>query len=189
MSENGSIQPLTEKSVRAIQFKLAVYLLGEGSELILFWATLAKFWSSSGHKMAETRGFRPLCEKCSCNSIQNWGAHLLGTCWELIRFWVTLAKFWPSSGQKITENGFRSLSQKYSSNTFKLGVYTYPVSVQHWFAFRPHWRNDWKWWFPIIIWKMIHAIQFKLGVYSYWVSVQNWLAFGLLRSEGSQGVL
>ena len=30
-----------------------VHLLGECSELIRFWATLAKFWPSSGHKMTE----------------------------------------------------------------------------------------------------------------------------------------
>ena len=37
-----------------------VQLLGECSELIRFWATLAKFWPSSGHKMTENGGFRPL---------------------------------------------------------------------------------------------------------------------------------
>ena len=40
-----------------------VHLLGECSELILFWATLAKFWPSCGHKMTEDSDLRPLSEK------------------------------------------------------------------------------------------------------------------------------
>ena len=39
-------------------------------------------------------------------------------------------------------------------------------------------RNDWKWWFPTIIWKSIHTIQIKLGMDTYWLSVQNWFTFG-----------
>ena len=40
-----------------------VHLLGECSESICFWATLAKFGPSSGHKMTENCGFRPLSGK------------------------------------------------------------------------------------------------------------------------------
>ena len=39
-----------------------VHLLGECSELIRFWATLAKFWPSSGQKMTENGDFRPFYE-------------------------------------------------------------------------------------------------------------------------------
>ena len=45
-----------------------VHLLGECSEFIRFWATFAKFWASSGHKITENGGFQPLSEKVS-----SWG--------------------------------------------------------------------------------------------------------------------
>ena len=72
-------------------------------------------------------------KKYSHHPIQTCSVHLLGGCSELIRFWATFATF----------------SQ-----------------------------NDWKGWFPTLIWKSIHAIQFKLGVYTYLVSVQNWFVIG-----------
>ena len=40
-------------------------LLGEFSELICFWTTLAKLWPSSCHKMTENGGFWPISEKVS----------------------------------------------------------------------------------------------------------------------------
>ena len=40
-----------------------VYIMRECSELTHFWATLAKFWPSIGHKMSENSGFRPLSEQ------------------------------------------------------------------------------------------------------------------------------
>ena len=40
-----------------------VHLFGECSELIRFWAMLAKFWHYRGQKMAENGGFQPLSEK------------------------------------------------------------------------------------------------------------------------------
>ena len=46
-----------------------VQLLGECSELICCLATLTKFRPSSGHKMTENGGFRPLFEK-SIHAIQ-----------------------------------------------------------------------------------------------------------------------
>ena len=111
-----------------------------------------------------------------CASVQNW-----------LTFWPCWSNFGPSSGHKMTENGcFRSLFEKafkqYNSNL---------VCTLIWRVFRIvlffghvgqilalQWpSNDWKWWFPTIIWKSIHAIQFKLVVYTYWVSVQNWFVF------------
>ena len=72
----------------------------------LLLVTLVKFWPSSGHKMTENGGFRPLSErKYSYKAIQTLCAHLLDECSELICIWTTLAKFWPSSHHKITENG------------------------------------------------------------------------------------
>ena len=69
---------------------------------------------------------------------------------------------------------------------FKLGVYTYCVSVQNWFAFGPRWpnfgplvaTNYLNWWFLTVIWKIIHTIKFKLSVYTCRVSVHNWFGFG-----------
>ena len=131
-----------------------LHLLGECSELIRFWATLAKFWPSSGHKITENGGFRSL----SCNPIQTWCVHLLGECPELIRFLATLKSI--------------------HAIQFKLDVCTYWVSVQNWFAFWPLWQN----FGPLVAtkWlkmKSIHVIQFKLDVCTYWVSVQKWFAF------------
>ena len=40
-----------------------LHALGECSELIDFWALLAQFWPSNGHKMAKNGGFRLLSEK------------------------------------------------------------------------------------------------------------------------------
>ena len=40
-----------------------VYLLGECSQFFRFWAKLAKFWPSRGHKMPENVGFWPISEK------------------------------------------------------------------------------------------------------------------------------
>ena len=61
---------------------------------------------------------------------------LLGECSKLIHFWATLAKFWPSSGHKMTENWWFPTIIVKSIHTIqcKLGVYTYWVSVQNWFA-------------------------------------------------------
>ena len=38
-----------------------VHFLDECSELIRFWDTLAKFWSSSGNEMTENGRFWPIC--------------------------------------------------------------------------------------------------------------------------------
>ena len=45
------------------RYHWCVHLLGESSELIHFWAMLAKCWPSSGRKMTESFGFGPLSEK------------------------------------------------------------------------------------------------------------------------------
>ena len=55
-----------------------VHLLGECSELIRFWATLAKFCPSSGHKMTEYGGFRPLFEKVFTEYNSNLVCTLIG---------------------------------------------------------------------------------------------------------------
>ena len=89
-----------------------VHLLGECSQLICFLATLTKFRPSSGHKMTENGGFRPLSDKVFTQSNSNL-LHLLGECTELICFLAMLAKFCPSSGHKITKKGgVQPLSEK-----------------------------------------------------------------------------
>ena len=40
-----------------------LHLLGQCAELISFWSTFAMFWLSSGRKMTENGGLRPLSEK------------------------------------------------------------------------------------------------------------------------------
>ena len=59
------------------------HLCGERSELNLLLATLTKFWRSSGHKMTETGGFRPLSEKVLTKSNSN-------LVWKLI-FWIEMS--------------------------------------------------------------------------------------------------
>ena len=65
------------------------HLLGECSELIRVWATLAQFWPSCGQK--DWKCVKMLVsdhhlKKHSCNPIQTWFVHLLGECSELILF-------------------------------------------------------------------------------------------------------
>ena len=57
-----SDQYLKRYSRNPIQAK-HVHSLGECSELICFLVTLAKFWPSSGHRIIENCGFRPISEK------------------------------------------------------------------------------------------------------------------------------
>ena len=137
-----------------------------GHGLIWWHCVCDQFWPSCGQKNMTENGSKlwflkmvvsdHYLKKYLRNPIQTWCLHLLGECSELICFLATVAKFWPSSGQKRTENGgFRPLSEKVfmQSNSilvftligwvfriqFKLGVYTYWVSVQKWFAFWPCW--------------------------------------------------
>ena len=158
---------LKKYSCKLIQTR-CVHLLGECSELIPFWATYAKLWPSSGHKMTENSVSYHNLKKCSCNPIQTSTGHLLGENSELIHFGTTLAKYLPSSDLKMSEKSIYAIQ-------FKHCVYTYWVSFQNWFALGHvgpilalYWpQNDLKWWFPTIIWKSIETIQFKLVVYTY----------------------
>ena len=150
-----------------------VHLLGECSELIRFWATLAKFWPLNDWKCS----FPTIIWK-SIHAIQfePWCVHLLGEYSELIRFWDTLTKFWPSSGHKMTENGrFQPLPEKlFTQFNSKLmctlieWVFRTDSLLGHVgqiLAFK-YPKNYWKWWFSTIIWKNIHGIQFKHDVYT-----------------------
>ena len=63
MGQNVGLWPLSQKySHNPIQ-TCGVHLLGECSEFIHYWATLAKFWLSCHQKITENGGFRPLSEK------------------------------------------------------------------------------------------------------------------------------
>ena len=88
-----------------------MHLLGQCSELINFWVTLAQFWPSSGQKwlrIGQNVGFRPLSQKVFTQSSS-----------ELICFWAMLDQFWPSSGQKImTENGSKLLVSNHYQKTY-----------------------------------------------------------------------
>ena len=84
-----------------------LHLLGECSELIHFWAMLAKFGP-----LVATRCLKMVIPDCflkkySCKAIQTWCLHILGECSQLIHFWTTLAEFWPSSGQKNHAIGWK----------------------------------------------------------------------------------
>ena len=147
-----------------------VHLLGECSELIRFWATMAKFLPFSGQKMTHYP------KKYSCNPIQTWSVHLLGYFSYLIWFWATLAKFWPSSGRKMAANGgFWLLSEK----VFRQGNSNLVSTLVGWGftanSFLGHvgrilallWqKNDWKWWFSTTASWTIHSAQLILGVYT-----------------------
>ena len=71
-------------------FRLCVQLLGECSELIRFWATLAKFWPSSSHNMTVNGGFRPLSEKYH-DLFQTWCSDWLEGSSQNILFLATWA--------------------------------------------------------------------------------------------------
>ena len=169
---------------------LCIHLLDLFSEIICFWAMLAKFWPSSDHNMIEMVVSDHYLKQYSRNPIRTWCVHLLGECSELICFLDILAKFWPSSGHKMTENGgFRPLSKKVfkesnSNLVCALAGWVFRIDALFGHVGRIlalYWpQNDCKWWFPTIFWKSIHTIQFKLGVYTYCVSVQNWFTLGLV---------
>ena len=91
-----------------------VRLLGKCSELICFWAMLAKFWPSRGQKITENCGFWPLSGKVFMQSNSNLVCtHIRWVYRNDLLFLAMLAKFWPSSGDKMTENdGFQPLFEK-----------------------------------------------------------------------------
>ena len=153
-----------------------VHLLGDCSDLISFWDTLAKFWPSIGQKIIQIWSkwwFPTIIWKC--NSIQTWCVHFLGDCSGLICFRATLTTFLPSSGQKITKNGgFRPLHYKVfmqcNSNLVSalLGLIfrndSLLATLAKFCPFSCHKMTE-KMWFPTIIWKSVHAIHIKLSVY------------------------
>ena len=103
LTENGSKYwfptIVKKKNIHTIQFKLVVYIFWVSVQnLICLWATLAKFWPPSGHKMTENGAFLPSSEKVfiQCNS------NLVCT---LIK-WVAridsiLGPHWPSFGTLV----------------------------------------------------------------------------------------
>ena len=61
------------------------------------------------------------------------------------------------------------------------------VSVQKWLGFGSHLdqfrlssgkKDNWKWWFPTIIWKIIDSIHVALSVYTHLVSLHIWFYSG-----------
>ena len=68
---------LEEFSRKPIQ-TCCLHLLSECSEFICFLPTLAKFWSSSGHKVTEMGGFWPLSEIVFMQSNSNVVCTLIG---------------------------------------------------------------------------------------------------------------
>ena len=112
-----------------------VHLLGQCSEMIHpCWPNFGPLVATKWLKVVV---FNHYLKKYSCNPIQTCCVLLLGESSELIRFRAMLAIFWPFSSHKMTENGMAISDwylKKYSLNQFKLGMYTYWVSVQNWFA-------------------------------------------------------
>ena len=78
-----------------------IHLLSKCSELIHFWATLAKFRPSSGQKLLEndSKWFSTIIRKnYSLNPNETWCIHLFGESSEMILFWVMLTPFQPPGG-------------------------------------------------------------------------------------------
>ena len=115
MCQNGGFRPLSENVLLNLIQTWGIHLLGECSEMIRFWATLAQFWPSSGQKKwkwIEMVISDHYLKKYSHNPTQTWCVHLLGECSKLVRFWAALTKFWSSSAHKMTANGgFQSISE------------------------------------------------------------------------------
>ena len=85
-----------------------VHLLGECSELICFWAMLAKFWPSSGHKMNQICGFWLLSEKV----FTQYNSNLVSTLVWWVHNWFAFGPCWSNLGplvakklMKLGENG------------------------------------------------------------------------------------
>ena len=179
------------KKYSHIQIQIcSVHLLGERSEIIPLRPTLIQFLPSSGKnylKWVIVVNSDRYLKTYLHNPIQTLCAHLLFECSESIRFGPCWPNFDPPEATKWLKMVVPDHCLKNShAIQFKLGVYTYWVSVQNWIAFGPCWPNydplvatEWlNWWLLTVVWKSIHAIQFKLCVYTYWVSVQNWSTFG-----------
>ena len=135
---------LKKYSPNSIQTR-CVHLLGECSQLICFWAMLAKFWACSGHKMTENGGFRPSSEKVFPQSDSNLVCTL--TVW-VFRIDLLLGWRWPNHGPLMLQNDWKLLFPTifWKCNhaiQFKLGAYTYWLSLQNWFAFGPRWPTFW----------------------------------------------
>ena len=99
-----------------------IHLFGEYSELICFWVTLAKFWRSSGHKMTENGGFRPLSEK-TFDAIQfKFGVY---TYWVSVQNWFTFWSCWPIFDALLATKWLKLVVsdcylKKYSSNPIQI---------------------------------------------------------------------
>ena len=123
---------LKDYSCNSIQ-TWCVHPLCECSESIHFWAMLAKFWPSSGRRMTDNGGFRPLSEKVFMQSNSNlvWIFK-----WMIVQNWLAFGTGWPNFGPLVATKwikigGFWLLSEKvftqYNSNlvsTFVGRVFT-----------------------------------------------------------------
>ena len=120
--------------------------MGECSEWICFWATLASVWPSSGHKMIGNGGFRPLSEKVFMQSIFKLGVHTYSGRHEhfyhlalimILAIFLYIAyvcnEFFTHPHGIFTHLGRVDVD-------FFLPL-TYWLSVQNWFAFGPCWPN------------------------------------------------
>ena len=111
-----------------------VHLFRDSSEMIWFWATLAKVWTTVGLKITENGCVRPLSAKLACVLI-GWVSRtdsLLGR----------VGPISASSGQNDRKWWFPTISGKTDrSIQLKFVVYTYLVSLKKLFNFGPRWPN------------------------------------------------
>ena len=126
-----------------------VHLLSECSELIRLWATMTKFWSSSGRKITESDVFRQLSEKVWTQSNRNLVCALIRWMFRIVRFWATLAIFvalyWPQNYWKWWFPIFIWKSTIIWNNDysiyFKHGGHIGWMSLHEWFHFLLHRPN------------------------------------------------
>ena len=151
-----------------------VHKLGECSELIHFWATLAKFWSSNCHKMTENGGFQPSSEEVSTQSNSNLVYTFLGWVFQIDPLLghdgQILALWWPNNNLNWW---FPTVFWKsILTIQFKLGFYTCWSSVHIWSAFEPRWPNLG----PLVATKWLKMVCFRplseklLNLFQTWCS-------------------
>ena len=134
---------------------------------------LPKFSPSSGHKMNENGCFRPLSEKVvvlyNSNSVCTLIRWLFRTDTLFGHVGQILALYRPQNDWKwwfltIIWKSFHPIS-------VKLGVYTYCVSIQNWFGFRPLWPN----FGPLVATKLLNMVVYDHYLKKLWHnSIQTW---------------
>ena len=143
---------LAARGFRPLSGKLITQVISNLVYAFVRWVARFAFgwrWSNFGPLVAKKRpkigrivALDHYLNKYSHNTIQTWHVNLLGE-----QNWFVFGPLWPNSGPLVAKKLLKIVVshhylKNYSRNRifFKLGVYTYWVSIQNWFAIG-HWSN------------------------------------------------